>query len=116
MKYITGLKGRLRSLWGSKKTTHNLVEVFTHEGHTYYRFPKEVNLPLERFSMSMSLLERLSSGVSGAEMELILGEMEKALGAGINPAPNALLISSYLFVVRTKKQQQFEHQLLAALV
>ena len=54
MKYIKELKGRLRSLLGSKKTTHNLVEVFTHEGHTYYRFPKEVNLPLERFSMSMS--------------------------------------------------------------
>ena len=84
MKFITELKGRVRSLWGSKKTTHNLVEVFTHEGHTYYRFPKEVNLPLERFSMSMSLLERLSSGVSGAEMELILTEMEKALGAGLD--------------------------------
>ena len=46
----------------------------------------------------------------------VLNDKEKALGAGINPAPNALLISSYLFVVHTKKQQQFEHQLLAALV
>ena len=40
-------------------------------------------MPLERFAMSMTLLERLSSGLSGSEMDKILNEMEKALAAGI---------------------------------
>jgi hypothetical protein len=112
MKYIKELRGRLRSLLGSKKTTHNLVEVFTHEGHTYYRFPKEVNLPLERFSMSMSLLERLSSGVSGGEMELILTEMEKALGAGLTNPKNAALIGAYIHVIRERQDTVIHRDIL----
>jgi len=112
MKYIKRLKGRLRSLWGSSKSNQNLVEVFSHEGHTYYRFPKEVNLPLERFAMSMSLLERLSSGVSGGEMDLILTEMEKALSGGISNPKNASLIAAYIHVIRERQDTVIHRDIL----
>jgi len=71
-----------------------MVELFKHEGHTYYRFPKELNLPLERFSMSMSLMERISSGLSGAEMERILAGMERALSAGLSNPKNAAVVAT----------------------
>lgn len=112
MRYIKGLRGRLRSLWGNKKSTENLVSVFAHEDHTYYRFPKEVNLPLERFSMSMALLERLSSGVSGSEMELILTEMEKALGAGLSNPKNAAFVATYIHVIRERQDTVIHRDIL----
>lgn len=99
-------------MWGNKKSTENLVSVFAHEGHTYYRFPKEVNLPLERFSMSMALLERLSSGVSGSEMELILTEMEKALGAGLSNPKNAALVATYIHVIRERQDTVIHRDIL----
>jgi len=94
----------VRSIFRSKKKSeYNLVKVFEHEGHTYYRFPKELNLPLERFSMSMGLLERLSCGISGTEMELILEGMEKALGAGLSNAKNAALVAAYIHIIRERQ-------------
>ncbi len=75
------LGGRLRLIFSRNKQNaelpkYNLVQLFTKDGHTYYRFPKETALPLERFAMSMGLLERLSSGLSGSEMEAILTEID----------------------------------------
>jgi hypothetical protein len=62
--------------------------------------------------MSMSLLERLSSGVSGAEMELILSEMEKALGAGLTNPKNAALIGAYIHVIRERQDTVIHRDIL----
>jgi hypothetical protein len=113
MKYIKQLKERVRSIFRSKKKSeYNLVKVFEHEGHTYYRFPKELNLPLERFSMSMGLLERLSCGISGTEMELILEGMEKALGAGLSNAKNAALVAAYIHIIRERQDTVIHRDIL----
>jgi len=113
MKYIQQLKEQLRSIFRSKKKSeYNLVKVFEHEGHTYYRFPKELNLPLERFSMSMGLLERLSCGISGTEMELILEGMEKALGAGLSNAKNAALVAAYIHIIRERQDTVIHRDIL----
>jgi hypothetical protein len=112
-KYTKRLIEPLRYLFYRKpKTTYNLVEVFKHERHTYYRFPKEVNMPLERFAMSMSLLERLSSGLSGSEMEKILGEMEKALAAGLSNPKTAALMGAYIHVIRERQNTVIHRDLL----
>jgi hypothetical protein len=113
MKYIKQLKEQVRSIFRSKqKSEYNLVKVFEHEGHTYYRFPKELNLPLERFSMSMGLLERLSCGISGTEMELILEGMEKALGAGLSNAKNAALVAAYIHIIRERQDTVIHRDIL----
>ena len=93
-------------------TKDNLVKVFEHDGHTYYRFPKEVNLPLERFSMALSLMERISSGLSGAEMELILEGMEKALASGLSNPKNAAVVASYIHVIRERQNNVIHRDLL----
>jgi hypothetical protein len=113
MKYTKRLIERLRSRFYRKgKTTYNLVEVFKHERYTYYRFPKEVNMPLERFAMSMSLLERLSSGLSGSEMDKILTEMEKALAAGLSNPKTAALMGAYIHVIRERQNTVIHRDLL----
>lgn len=89
--------------WSKKHTSYNLVKVFTHDGYNYLRFPKETNMPLERFSMSMALLERLSSGISGSEMGLILEGMEKALAAGLTNPKNAALVATYIHIIRERQ-------------
>lgn len=89
-----------------------MVELFKHDGYTYYRFPKELNLPLERFSMSMSLMERISSGLSGSEMERILNGMEKALSAGLSNPKNAAVVGAYIHVIRERQSTVIHRDLL----
>jgi len=89
--------------WNKKQSSYNLVKVFTKDGYNYLRFPKETNMPLERFSMSMALLERLSSGISGSEMEGILEGMEKALAAGLTNPKNAALVATYIHIIRERQ-------------
>ena len=95
--------------WNQKQSPYNLVKVFTQEGYNYLRFPKETNMPLERFSMSMALLERLSSGISGSEMDGILDGMEKALAAGLTNPKNAALVATYIHIIR-ERQDTIIHQ------
>jgi len=114
MRLFKGLGDRLRSIFSrsKKKSTYNLVEVFKKGQHTYYRFPKEVNMPLERFAMSMSLMERLSSGLSGSEMEKILTEMEKALAAGLANPKTAALMGAYIHVIRERQNTVIHRDIL----
>ena len=62
--------------------------------------------------MSMSLLERLSSGLSVSEMEAILTEMEKALGAGLTNPRNAALVATYIHVIRERQNTVIHRDLL----
>ncbi len=117
MKSLTSFVKRLQLIgWLIKrkepKPLRPMVELFKHEGHTYYRFPKELNLPLERFSMSMSLMERISSGLSGAEMEKILAGMERALSAGLSNPKNAAVVATYIHVIRERQNTVIHRDLL----
>lgn len=117
MKSLTSFVKRLQSIgWLIKrkepKPLRPMVELFKHEGHTYYRFPKELNLPLERFSMSMSLMERISSGLSGSEMERILSGMERALSAGLSNPKNAAVVATYIHVIRERQNTVIHRDLL----
>ena len=115
MRLFKRLGERLRSTFTrskKQKPLRPMVDLFKHEGHTYYRFPKELNLPLERFSMSMSLMERISSGLSGSEMERILSGMEKALSAGLSNPKNAAVVAGYIHVIRERQDTVIHRDLL----
>ena len=114
MKSLKRLARQLPWLRSNKKptTNYNLVEVFKHEGHRYYRFPKETSLPLERFSMALSLMERISSGLSGSEMEQILDGMEKSLAAGLSNPKNAAVVAGYIHVIRERQNSVILRDLL----
>lgn len=98
--------------WHKTHQKFNLIKIFTEDGLDYLRFPKEVNMPLERFALSMGLLERLSSGLSGSEMESILTEMEKALGAGLSNPKNAAVVANYINIIRERQNTVIHKDLL----
>ena len=115
MKLFKRLGERLQSTFTRskhQKPLRPMVELFKQDGHTYYRFPKELNLPLERFSMSMSLMERISSGLSGSEMDKILSGMEKALSAGLSNPKNAAVVAAYIHVIRERQDTVIHRDLL----
>lgn len=93
-------------------TRSKLVLAFEHEGHKYYRFPNELSLPFYRFTNSMMLLERLSSGTSGAEMDKILDVMEKALSKGLSIPKNASVVATCIHALRERQQTVIHKDLL----
>lgn len=98
--------------WTKAASKLNLVHVFTQEGSRYYRFPKETNMPLDRFSMSMALMERLSSGLSGNEMSMILDSFDKALAAGVSNPKNASVIATLVNIIRERQDTVIHKDLL----
>jgi hypothetical protein len=99
--------------WIRKNTPDlNLVHIFTNEGIKYYKFPKESNLPLERFAMVMALLERLSSGLSGSEMDTILNEMEKDVAAGLSNPKTAARVAMYIHIMRERQSTVIHRDIL----
>ena len=93
-------------------TRSKLVLAFEHEGHKYYRFPNELSLPFYRFTNSMMLLERLSSGMSGSEMDKVLDVMEKALAKGLSIPKNASVVATCIHVLRERQQTVIHKDLL----
>jgi hypothetical protein len=89
-----------------------LVFAFEAEGHKYYRFPNELSLPFFRFAAAMSLLERLSSGISGGEMDKVLEVMEKALGKGLSAPKNASTVAACIHALRERQESVIHKDLL----
>lgn len=89
-----------------------LIEAFKHEGHTYYRFPDNESLPFYRLTQAMYLIERLSSGISGAEMEKILEVMEKAVAEGLSKPKPASVVATCIYALRERQNNIIHSQLL----
>ena len=89
-----------------------LIEAFKHEGHTYYRFPDNESLPFYRLTQAMYLIERLSSGISGAEMDKILEVMENAVHEGLNKPKGASVVTACIFALRERQNNIIHKDLL----
>jgi hypothetical protein len=105
-------KAKAQSFNYEQDTRSKLVLAFEHDGHKYYRFPNELSLPFQRFTNSMALLERLSSGTSGSEMDLILDVMEKALSKGLSIPKNAAVVATCIHALRERQQTIIHKDLL----
>ena len=81
-----------------------LIFAFEAEGHKYYRFPNELSLPFYRFANAMMLLERLSSGISGSEMDKVLEVMEKSLSKGLSIPKNASTVAACIHAIRERQE------------
>jgi hypothetical protein len=62
--------------------------------------------------MVMALMERLSSGLSGNELNLILEKMEIALSAGLSNPKNAALIATYIHIIRERNDTVIHRDIL----
>jgi len=80
-----------------------LVFLFKQDGHTYYRFPKDLNLAFSRFAEMLALQELLGSGLSGNETESILTAMEGAIHSGLSNPKNAAVMSACVNLIRQRK-------------
>ena len=96
----------------AKHRNQSMVFLFEKDGHKYYKFPKNTNLPLDRFSEMMALQELLSSGLSGSEVEKILEVMEKAIHSGLANPQNSAVISTCVHLIRQRKSNIVHRDLL----
>jgi hypothetical protein len=62
--------------------------------------------------MVMALMERLSSGLSGNELNLILEKMDLALSAGLSNPKNAALIATYIHIIRERNDTVIHRDIL----
>lgn len=69
-------------------------------------------MPLERFAHVLKLMEMLSCGVSGSEMNSILENMERAIAAGLSNPKNAGIVSTYVNVIRERQDMVIHRDLL----
>lgn len=90
----------------------SLKQLFVKDGHTYYTFPKELNLPLKRFAETLALQELLSMGISGGQMEEILSLMEKSIHSGLSNPKNASTVATCVHLIRSRKDQVIHKDLL----
>lgn len=96
----------------NKPSPYKLQFLFNHKGQAYYKFPKETNMPLERFANVLKLMEMLSCGLSGSEMNSILENMERAISAGLSNPKNAGIVSTYVNVIRERQDMVVHRDLL----
>lgn len=89
-----------------------LIFAFESEGHKYYRFPNELSLPFYRFANAMMLLERLSSGLSGSEMDKVLDVMEKSLAKGLSVPKNAATVAACIHAMRERQESVIHKDIL----
>ena len=89
-----------------------LIFAFEAEGHKYYRFPNELSLPFYRFANAMMLLERLSSGISGSEMDKVLEVMEKSLSKGLSIPKNASTVAACIHALRERQESVIHKDIL----
>lgn len=89
---------------GTKLTKDNLsFSFFDLDGNGYYKFPKELSLPMARLGKLQGYIKWLSSGIDGTELELMLDNIDKALTDGIKTGKNAAKIG---FVVSQLKERK----------
>lgn len=69
-------------------------------------------MPLERFANVLKLMEMLSCGLSGSEMNSILENMERAISAGLSNPKNAGIVSTYVNVIRERQDMVVHRDLL----
>lgn len=81
-------------------------------GHTYYKFPEAMSLPIERFGKLQEYMMWMSAGLTSSELELLLDEADKALTAGLVQGKNAAKIGFVLQQIRDRKNMVIHTELL----
>lgn len=108
-------KGFLRYLHqknGTKLTKNNLsFSFFDLKGNGYYKFPKELGLPMVRLGKLNEYIKWLSSGIDGAELDKMLDNADKALTDGIKTGKNAAKIGFIISEIKDRKNMIIHDEL-----
>lgn len=97
---------------GTKLTKDNLsFSFFDLEGNGYYKFPKDLSLPMARLGKLHEYIKWLSAGVTGSELDIMLDNADKALTEGIKTGKNAAKIGFVISELRDRKSMVVHDEL-----
>lgn len=89
---------------GTKLTKENLTFAFFDlKGNAYYKFNKDMALPMARLGKMYEYMMWLSSGVTGDELNSLLDYADKALTEGIKNTKNAAKIGFIISELKDRK-------------
>lgn len=90
---------------GTKLTKENLTfSFFDLEGNGYYKFPKELALPMLRLGKLQEYMAWLSAGITGEEMDKMLDAVDKAITDGLKNNKNASKVGWLVSEIRDRKK------------
>lgn len=93
-----------KRLFNRNKPDPNLIYVLTGlDERKYFRFKKELGLPLDRNAMNSDLLDEMSWGASAKEQENIIDTAEKAIHAGLSNPKNSAVATACLQLIRARR-------------
>ena len=97
---------------GTKLTKDNLTfSFFDLEGKGYYKFPKELSLPMVRLGKLHEYINWLGAGITGEELDKMLDNADKALTDGLKIGKNAAKIGFIISELRDKKKMVVHDEL-----
>ncbi len=97
---------------GTKLTKENLVfSFFDLDGKGYYKFPKDLALPMARLGKLQEFMTWLSAGITGDEMDKMLDSMESAIMEGLKTGKSAAKIGWAISELRERKKMIVHEEL-----
>lgn len=81
------------------------------DGNSYYKFPKELALPMVRLAKLQEYLQWLSAGVTGTELDKMLDNCETALMDGLKNNKGFAKIGFVLSELRDRKKMIIHDEL-----
>ena len=97
---------------GTKIIRDNLSFAFNDlDGNGYYKFGKELSLPMARLGKLHEYLKWLSAGITGDELDVLLDLADKALTDGLKTGKNAAKIGFVLSEIKDRKNMVVHDEL-----
>lgn len=97
---------------GTKLTKDNLAfSFFDLDGKGYYKFAKDLSIPMSRLGKLQEYMAWLSAGITGTELEKILDFIDVAITDGLRTGKNASKIGWATNEIRERKKMIVHEEL-----
>jgi hypothetical protein len=91
---------------GHTLTKDNLTYSFLDlDGNAYYKFPKDLALPMERMGKLHEYMMWLSAGITGQELDLMLDYADKLITEGLTKGKNGSKVGFILSDIKERKNK-----------
>ncbi len=99
------------------KTHSDLTYAFTdQEGKKYYRYPDQMNLPLERFNKLQEFHVWMSARLTPEQLDLLVDKGISIISKGIEQGNNAAKVTAILYQIKEREAMIVPHQLVLNMI